>query len=355
MRLRETGTVTVAGSDGNFAFEGVDAGTRITIHAEFGFLWGEAGFTLDTDPGPEFVLPEPIRIAFRGATHEHVTVTAASGETSGLSRFGSVSSIEGLELLEGVPSLAELLEGAPGVAIRSLGPGAARPIIRGFDGDRVLITEDGVRTGDIGSGAAEQGTFADPTQAERIEVVRGAGGAALRDERRRRGREPRLPRFPTGAFRGIRIPGPRESRRRERRRRTLRGRPDAGRRRRLVRLGRRQHPEDRRLPVAARQRGRLLDRHGPGRGRFRRPRRPRLPLGGRPPRRQPLRGPARGNAPRGGSGRGRGNGGSRHGAAPATHRFRVPGPGGHLRFGGVHGPLQRFRPGRDRNGGRRAS
>lgn len=171
--LRETGTVTYAGSDGNFAFEGVDAGTRITIHAEFGFLWGEAGFTLETDPGPEFVLPEPIRIVFRGATHEHVTVTAASGETSGLARFGSVSSIEGLELLEGVPSLAELLEGAPGVAIRSLGPGAARPIIRGFDGDRVLITEDGVRTGDIGSGAAEQGTFADPTQTERIEVVRG--------------------------------------------------------------------------------------------------------------------------------------------------------------------------------------
>lgn len=171
--LRETGTVTYAGSDGNFAFEGVDAGTRITIHAEFGFLWGEAGFTLETDPGPEFVLPEPIRIAFRGATHEHVTVTAASGETSGLARFGSASSIEGLELLEGVPSLAELLEGAPGVAIRSLGPGAARPIIRGFDGDRVLVTEDGVRTGDIGSGAAEQGTFADPTQTERIEVVRG--------------------------------------------------------------------------------------------------------------------------------------------------------------------------------------
>ena len=171
--LRETGAVTYAGSGGNFAFEGVDAGTRITIHAEFGFLWGEAGFTLETDPGPGFVLPEPIRIAFRGATHEHVTVTAASGETSGLARFGSVSSIESLELLEGVPSLAELLEGAPGVAIRSLGPGAARPIIRGFDGDRVLIAEDGVRTGDIGSGAAEQGTFADPTQTERIEVVRG--------------------------------------------------------------------------------------------------------------------------------------------------------------------------------------
>ena len=171
--LRETGQVTYADNEGRFSFESVAAGSRITIHAHLGLLWGEAGLTLESDPGPEIVLPEPVRIAFRGAAHEHVTVTAASGESSGLAGFGSASSLEGLELLEGVPSLAELLEGAPGVAIRSLGPGAARPIIRGFDGDRVLITEDGVRTGDIGSQAAEQGTIADPTQAERIEVVRG--------------------------------------------------------------------------------------------------------------------------------------------------------------------------------------
>ena len=171
--LHETAAVTYTGADGGFAFEGVDAGSRITLHADLGFLWGEAGFTLDSDPGPEIVLPEPVRIAFRGATREHVTVTAASGESSGFAVFGSVSTFEGLELLDGVPSLAELLEGAPGVAIRSLGPGPARPIIRGFDGDRVLVTEDGVRTGDIGSQAAEQGTTVDPTQAERIEVVRG--------------------------------------------------------------------------------------------------------------------------------------------------------------------------------------
>ena len=37
----------------------------------------------------------------------------------------------------------------------------------------MLVTEDGVRTGDIGSQAAEQGVMVDPTQAERIEVVRG--------------------------------------------------------------------------------------------------------------------------------------------------------------------------------------
>ena len=171
--VRETGSVTLADAEGDFRFESVPTDSRITIHAQLGFLWGEAGLTLDVDPGPEILLPEPVRIAFRGAAHEHVTVTAASGESSGFAVFGSVTSFEGLALQAGAPSLAELLEGAPGVAIRSLGPGPARPIIRGFDGDRVLVTEDGVRTGDIGSQAAEQGTFADPTQADRVEVVRG--------------------------------------------------------------------------------------------------------------------------------------------------------------------------------------
>ncbi len=171
--LVESGQLTRADADGRFVLEQVDTGAGITIHVHLGLLAGETTYLPAPRPEAEIVLSDPIRIAFLGTRHEHVTVTAASGEPAGFGEFGTVSSFEGAELLAGTPSLAELLEGAPGVAIRSLGPGPARPIIRGFDGDRVLVTEDGVRTGDIGSGAAEQGTFADPTQAERVEVVRG--------------------------------------------------------------------------------------------------------------------------------------------------------------------------------------
>ncbi len=171
--LTESGLLTRTDGEGHFVFEEVDPGGGITIHVHLGFLSGEATYLPDLSPGAEIALTEPIRIAFLGTRHEHVTVTAASGEPSGFGRFGTVASFEGPDLLAGTPSLAELLEGAPGLAIRSLGPGPARPIIRGFDGDGVLVTEDGVRTGDIGSQAAEQGTIADPTQAERIEVVRG--------------------------------------------------------------------------------------------------------------------------------------------------------------------------------------
>lgn len=171
--LTESGQLTHTDGEGRFVFEHVDPGAGFTIHVHLGLLTGEVRHVPAPHPGAEIALPDAIRIAYRGTRHEHVTVTAASGEPAGFGEFGAVSSFEGAELVAGTPTLASLLEGAPGVAIRSLGPGSARPLIRGFDGDRVLVTEDGVRTGDIGSQAAEQGTFADPTQAERIEVVRG--------------------------------------------------------------------------------------------------------------------------------------------------------------------------------------
>ena len=73
--------------------------------------------------------------------------------------------------LEG--SLGELLKNEPGVAERSFGPGPSRPVIRGLDGDRVLILENGQRTDDLSSQSADHGVPINPLAAERVEVVRG--------------------------------------------------------------------------------------------------------------------------------------------------------------------------------------
>ena len=88
---------------------------------------------------------------------------------------------------ESAAGLEDVLRNEPGVAIRGFGPGASRPIIRGFDGDRVLVLEDGVRTGDLSSESGDHGVAVDPDSAERIEIVRGAGDAVVRPERGRRG------------------------------------------------------------------------------------------------------------------------------------------------------------------------
>ena len=70
-------------------------------------------------------------------------------------------------------TIGETLQDEPGVAMRSEGPGPARPVIRGFDGDRVLILEDGQRMGDLSSQSGDHGVNVNPGVISRVEVVRG--------------------------------------------------------------------------------------------------------------------------------------------------------------------------------------
>lgn len=70
-------------------------------------------------------------------------------------------------------SFGEMLDGEPGIAMRSFGPAPARPVIRGFDGDRLLILENGERMGDLSNTAHDHNISLDPLVAERVEVVRG--------------------------------------------------------------------------------------------------------------------------------------------------------------------------------------
>jgi iron complex outermembrane receptor protein len=46
-------------------------------------------------------------------------------------------------------------------------------VIRGFDGDRVLVLQDGVRTGSLGSQSGDHSEPIDPLSLERLEVVKG--------------------------------------------------------------------------------------------------------------------------------------------------------------------------------------
>ncbi|MCH8548181.1 MAG: TonB-dependent receptor [Balneolaceae bacterium] len=70
-------------------------------------------------------------------------------------------------------SFGEMLDGEPGIAMRSFGPAPSRPVIRGFDGDRLLILENGERMGDLSNTAHDHNISIDPLVADRVEVVRG--------------------------------------------------------------------------------------------------------------------------------------------------------------------------------------
>jgi iron complex outermembrane recepter protein len=74
---------------------------------------------------------------------------------------------------EGGSNLADALAHEPGISGSGFAAGASRPVIRGFDANRVRVLEDGVGSFDVSDVGPDHGVPIDPLSAERIEVVRG--------------------------------------------------------------------------------------------------------------------------------------------------------------------------------------
>jgi iron complex outermembrane receptor protein len=105
---------------------------------------------------------------------EQVTVTATGSIEAVDSSYQAVASVGALELAQRNPiSIGDALEYQLGVAKRSFGPGSGRPVIRGFDGDRVLVLKDGLRIGGIASQSADEVEPLDILSLDRIEIVKG--------------------------------------------------------------------------------------------------------------------------------------------------------------------------------------
>jgi iron complex outermembrane recepter protein len=108
------------------------------------------------------------------AVREQVTVTATGSEETTFNSIQSVTVIGSQELAKKNPvSLGEALDFELGVAKRSFGPGTARPVVRGFDGDRVLVLQDGQRIGALGFQSGDHSEPIDLLGLDRVEVVKG--------------------------------------------------------------------------------------------------------------------------------------------------------------------------------------
>jgi iron complex outermembrane receptor protein len=104
---------------------------------------------------------------------EAVSVTASSNGTDPERVAQATVDVSGLALQRTLSSsIAQTLGQEPGVSVRYNGP-ATMPVIRGLTGDRILVLQDGERTGDLSSAAPDHENTVDPLSASRVEVVRG--------------------------------------------------------------------------------------------------------------------------------------------------------------------------------------
>jgi iron complex outermembrane receptor protein len=108
------------------------------------------------------------------AKREEVNITATGSEEAAINAYQSVTPLSSIQIAEkNSQSLGEVLDHELGVAKRSFGPGTSRPIIRGFDSDRVLVLQDGNRIGSIGYQSGDHGEPIDVLSLDKLEVVKG--------------------------------------------------------------------------------------------------------------------------------------------------------------------------------------
>ena len=166
--LSEVGAEAVTGSDGACRFQSVAPGRYHVVVKATGFA-GYRGEIVVADDSPVAA-----SFSLSGQVHFSETVTVSPHARDTFESYQPTTVLAGEDLDQRLSgNLGDTLGHQVGVNARAFGPGPSRPVIRGLDGDRVLVLENGARTGDLSSQSADHGVTLDPATATQIEVVRG--------------------------------------------------------------------------------------------------------------------------------------------------------------------------------------
>ncbi|MBN8704867.1 MAG: TonB-dependent receptor [Bacteroidetes bacterium] len=154
--------------DGSFLFTEIPIGTytikvyRVGYHSD--------SKTIKVTPHEAIILNFSIEKLYRSTQ----TINVESDRDSSEIKVVPDQVFSGKDLRQMLgKTIAETLSNEAGLSQRSMGPAPARPVARGLSGDRLLILEDGGRTGDLSATSADHALTIDPMTAERIEIIRG--------------------------------------------------------------------------------------------------------------------------------------------------------------------------------------
>ena len=168
--LQELNRTAVAHTDGHFEFVNVPAGTYTLSASRIGYRPASVQIKVPQND----TLNIEIRLTPSVLSGDAIVVTGNEDFSVGSELEHVSKSISGNNLRRDLSgTLAETLEDLPGLDSRTMGSAPARPVIRGLGGERVLILQDGARTGDVSSQSADHAVTVDPIAAEKIEIARG--------------------------------------------------------------------------------------------------------------------------------------------------------------------------------------
>jgi len=160
---------TVTNDSGAFEFASVPPGKYTVLAHQEGF--SDASEVVTVAAGS--VVSVDLQMQLSGIK-EQVTVTASGSEQTTFEAIATVTTLGSNDITTRASvGLGEVLDNESGVSKRSAGPGSSRPVIRGFDGDRVKIAADGISAGSLAAQSGDHSEPIDTLSLERIEVVKG--------------------------------------------------------------------------------------------------------------------------------------------------------------------------------------
>lgn len=106
--------------------------------------------------------------------YERIIVTASPLEKSAINSAQPIHVLSDDELRQAqAATLGETLRGIPGVQSSYFGPTASSPVIRGLDGPRVKVVQNGLDAADISRGGPDHAVSTESSTAQQIEIFRG--------------------------------------------------------------------------------------------------------------------------------------------------------------------------------------
>ena len=169
VRLLELNRALRTDARGEFIFEGVPNGSYQVFVRVVGFASATNNVSVADDrAGTTFLLRESAIEA------EEIVVSASPFARRADDQYQSVEAKSAVEFREGAgSSFAEKISDLPGVTVRSNGSAPTRPVLRGLSDNRVLILENGLRTGDLSTYDPAHAVPIEASSIAEIEVVRG--------------------------------------------------------------------------------------------------------------------------------------------------------------------------------------
>ncbi len=160
------GTITDAG--GHYSLTNLPEGKQNLIVTGMGY----AVTRIELEVRSGQILERNIEVQYQGINLDEIVITSSPVARGFRYQPDNIYTGEELQKRPDI-SFGEMLDGEPGIAMRSMGPTPSRPVIRGLDGGRILILQNGERMGDVSETSAGHAISMDPLSSSRVEVVRG--------------------------------------------------------------------------------------------------------------------------------------------------------------------------------------